>query len=102
MAAGVTIVGEDNNQQKVAAGAAKIADMVAMGAEVALAATAVAAAAVEVVAVAAAETVVTAVVIEMAMAEGLDWKEGLGVGRSSLGFHVYNLAIIWRKVWQCF
>ncbi len=45
--AGVTTVGADNNQQKAAAGVAKMADVMAAGAEVALAAAAVAAAAAE-------------------------------------------------------
>ncbi len=69
--AGVTKVGEDINQQKTAAGAAKImADVVAVGAEVALAVAAAAAAGVEAVAVAAAETAVTVAAIAMAMTEG--------------------------------
>ncbi len=59
-AAGVTTAGADKNQQKAAAGVAKIADMVAAGAEVALAATAAAAAAAEAEAVAAAETATAA------------------------------------------
>jgi hypothetical protein len=100
--AGVRMVGEDNNQQKAAAGVAKTADVAAAGAEVALAAAAVAAAAVEAVAVAVAEMSGTVAAIAMAMAEGPDWREGLGVGRTSLGFHVYNLVTIWRKVGQCF
>jgi hypothetical protein len=45
--AGVTTAGADNNQQKAAVGAAKTADMVGVGAEVALAAAAAASAAVE-------------------------------------------------------
>ncbi len=79
---------------------AKTADMAAAGAEVELAAAAAAAAAVEAVAVAAAEMAGTVAAIAMAMAEGL--KGGIGGGRTSLGFHVYNLATIWRKVGQCF
>ncbi len=47
VAAGVTIAGADNNQQKAAVGAAKMADVAAAGAEVALAAAAAAAAAAE-------------------------------------------------------
>jgi hypothetical protein len=82
-AAGMTMAGADNNQQKAAAGAAKTADMAAVGAEVALAATAAAAAAAEAVAVAAAETAAM-VAIAMAMAEGKtrgrgDRRMGLGV-----------------------
>ncbi len=46
-AAGVMTVGEDNNQQKAAAGVAKTADVLAAEAELALAATAAAAAAME-------------------------------------------------------
>jgi hypothetical protein len=42
--AGVMTAGADNNQQKTAAGAAKMADMAVMGAEVAVAAAAMAAA----------------------------------------------------------
>ncbi len=45
VAAGVTTVGEDNNQQKAAAGMAKTADVAVAGAELALAAAAAAAAA---------------------------------------------------------
>ncbi len=100
--AGVTTVGEDNNQQKAAVGAVKMAGIAAARAEVALAAAATAVAMVEAVAVAVAETAVTVVAIAMAMAEGPDWREGLGVSRTSLGFHVYNLATIWHKVGQCF
>ncbi len=76
--------GADNNQQKAAAGAVKMADVAAAGAEVGLAATVVAVAAVEAVAVVAAETAAMAA-IAMAMAEGEtrgsgDWRrEGLGV-----------------------
>ncbi len=68
VAAGVMTVEADNNQQKAAVGAEKMADMVVVGEKVALAATAVAAAAVEAVAVAAANTAVAA--IATAMAEG--------------------------------
>ncbi len=64
------MVGEDNNQQKAAAGAVKMADVAAVGADVALAATATAVAVVEAVAVASAEMATTVVVIAMAMAEG--------------------------------
>ncbi len=89
-----------NNQQKAAVGTAKTADVAAAGAEVELAAAATAAAAVEAVAVAAAETAAMVAAIAMAMAEGPEG--GIGVGRTSLGFHVYNLATIWCKVGQCF
>ncbi len=67
--AGVMTAGADNNQQKAAAGEAKMADVAAAGVEVALAATAMAAAAAEAVVVAAAETAAAAA-IAMAMAEG--------------------------------
>jgi hypothetical protein len=99
-AAGVMTVGEDNNQQKAAVGVAKTADVAAAGAEVELAATAAAAAGAEAVAVAAAETAATVAAIAMAMAEGLEG--GIGGGRTSLGFHIYNLATIWCKVGLCF
>jgi len=46
-AAGVARAGADNNQQNAAAGVAKIADVAAVGAEVALAAAAAAAAGAE-------------------------------------------------------
>ncbi len=82
-AEGVKTAGPDNNQQKTAAGVAKMADVAGAGAEVALAATAVATAAAEAVVVAAAETAMVAA-IAMAMAKGKargrgDCKEGLGV-----------------------
>ncbi len=54
---------------------------------------------------AAAETAAVAAIV-MAMAEGKTrgrgQREGLGVCRRTLGFHVYNLATIWYKVEQCF
>jgi hypothetical protein len=87
--AGVMTAGADNNQQNAAAGAAKIADMAAAGAEVALAATATTAAAAENVAVAVAETAAAAA-IAMAMVEserrgrGRDWGY-VGVPRIQLG-----------------
>ncbi len=65
----MTTAGADNNQQNAAANAAKMADVVEAGAEVALAATAAAVAAAEAVALAAAEMAVVAA-IAMAMAEG--------------------------------
>ena len=102
VAAGVMTVEADNNQQKAAVGAEKMADMVVVGEKVALAATAVAAAAVEAVAVAAAETAAAVAAIALAMVEGPEGGIGIGRGRTSLGFHVYNLATIWRKVGQCF
>ncbi len=74
---------------------AKTADVVAAGAEVELAATAAAAAAVEAVAVAAAETAKTVAAIVRAMAKGPEG--GIGGGRMSLGFHIYNLVTIWHK-----
>ncbi len=75
-----------------------MADVAAAGADVALAATAAAAAAAEAVAVAVAETA-TAAAIAMSMAEGKmrergDRREGLGVCRTSLGFHIHNVATI--------
>jgi hypothetical protein len=98
--AGVTTVGEDINQQKAAADAVKMADVVAAEAEVELAVTATAAAAAEAVAVAAAEMAATVAAIAMAMSEGLEG--GIEGGRRSLGFHVYNLVTIWCKVGRCF
>jgi hypothetical protein len=62
----------------------------------------VAAAMVEAVAVAAAKMAPMVAAIAMAMAEGPDQREGLGVGRTSLGFHIYNLGTIWCKVGRCF
>jgi hypothetical protein len=65
----VTTAGADNNQQNAAAGAVKMADVAAAGAEIALAATAAAAAAAEAVALSVAETAATAA-IAMTMAKG--------------------------------
>ncbi len=73
--AGVPTAGADNNQQKVAAGAVKLADMAAAGAEIALAAIDATAAVAEAVAVAAAETA-AAGAIAMAMVEGKMRKRG--------------------------
>jgi hypothetical protein len=84
------MAGADNNQQNVAAGAAKTADVVAAGAEVALAGTVAAAAAAEAVALAAAEMAAVAAAIAMAMVEGetrgrgRDWGY-VGVPRIQLG-----------------
>jgi hypothetical protein len=76
--AGVTTTGADNNQQKAIACAAKMADVLAGGAEVALAATA------------------TGARREGEETKGRDWGSH-PICRTSLGFQVYNLATIWSK-----
>ncbi len=87
----MTTAGVDNNQQNAAVGVTKMADVAAVGAEVALAATAVAGAAVEAVALAATETA-TAAAIAMAMVggktrgRGRDWGY-VGVPHIQLGNH---------------
>ncbi len=87
VAAGVTMTGANNNQQNAAVGVAKMADVAAAGAEVALSATAAAAAAAEAVAVGAAKM---AAVAAMAIAEGKTRGRGrdwgcVGVPRIKLG-----------------
>ncbi len=97
-AAGVTLAGADNNQQNAAVGAAKMADVVAVGAEVALAATAAAVAVVEAVAVAAAE-IAAAAAIGMAVGEGKmrgrgrDWVY-VGIPRIQLGNYLVQSRVI--------
>ncbi len=100
-AARVTMVGAVNNQQKAAAGAAKMAGMAAAEAEVALAATAMAATAAAAVAVAAAETAVAAA-IAMAIAEGK--ARGRGDRRKGLGVCMY-VEQVWGSMyttWRLF
>jgi hypothetical protein len=93
VAAGVTMAGADKSQQNAAAGAAKTADVAAVGAEVALAATAAAAAAVEAVALAAAETA-AAVAIAMAMVEGKTIGRGRDCGYvGTLSIHLGNYLV---------